>query len=218
VPHDSIGSSTPGAARSLDDLLSVINAPVSQQTDSGFACHMGSVTVAHRFAEERYDSYFASHTDSSSHGLEILTLDGISYARFTGAVIDDASAGHRTVRRKVGDQWATAGIPDTITLEELPASPSKCLEWVSIQTSDITDVRELHDGSWRFDVTTPEGQATGVVLDDELRIALNGDEYISVALSLDGVLMPSVTASGSRVPRGGVITLDQDEYSALVGG
>ncbi len=185
---------------------------------AAFSCHIGSITVASRATSSLADSYFRSQTDDLGNGLEILTLDGISYARFTGPLLSGSSESHVSARRLVESNWATAGIPDTITLEELPATPLGCLEWASIPQSAIIDVRKLTDGSTEFLAKTGDGTATGLLDPQQqaLTVTLNGETLLHIDLTDPLDAFPAVSPPG--VPAGSVVEIDQDTYQALVGG
>lgn len=177
-------------------------------------------------------SYFRSKVEGGI-GLEILTLDWVSYARFSGPLSDTSTAGEsarKAVVEKLGTSWGSTGLPDTVTLEELPAQPSKCLEWISITSEDLTDITSRTDGSVAFsvgaggsDAPAGTGQLTFTASGKPVGVSfLTESGELGMFISLGNVpsdVLPEYgkDIDGKLVP--GVVTnISPDEYEALVSG
>lgn len=215
-------SMTPPTLESLPE-AAAIKGLVDDAAEDGFACRLGTVSVARAGADSLFSSF-----DEAGSGLQIVTLDWVSYARFTGSLDADASQARRSVVNRLDGRWGTWGQPDTITLEELPVSPSACLEWVGLDLGNVTDVRLSNDGSVIVDLAVTDKDMVAVygemvavtfVFDDDsprgLRVSdVDGTEIATITLG------DSASASVFRAlaPAEDAVTIDQDEYFALVGG
>lgn len=194
--------------------------------ENGFSCHMGDTTVSffpHNGPEPGLDSYYAAMLEPGN-GLEIVTFDGVSFARWQGPLPDDASQPRRDVAKKLNGAWGTWKQPDTITLEELPSSPSRCLDWVAPMT--FSDVTLQGDGSWAFIATTntddPEQVTGSAALDKGVNSSFTVENteltLLDVSFIRPGDFPPATAGKdGSRHPVGPVVEITQDEYFALVG-
>jgi hypothetical protein len=210
----------PPAAIDLIERLDEVGA------DAGFTCRMGDTTVSFIRPDGKLpalDSRYSSLLEPGT-GLEIVTLDMVSYARWQGATPKDASPARSAVLKKLNGAWGTWGQPDTITLEELPSSPSGCLEWVGPLT--FSDVTTQSDGSWAF-IATAQGatqQVTGSAALDQgamssFSVENQDGTLIDISFIRPPEFPPAVSAKdGSRRPVGAVVEVTQDEYFALVGG
>lgn len=203
--HESIPS------RELTDRL-------REETAYSYTCSVGDVSVS---TFRSGASYYRSET-GDGEGLEILTVDGVSYARYTGETTDDSQE-RDAVKKKLNGAWGTWGQPDTIALEELPYGAASCMEWASIDIEDV-DKAHNHMGKTYFEVVSGGDKATGAVVEDE-----DGRETV-VITGPDGVLLEMTLRETDRssiaqdidnteptAPENSV-TLTQEEYFALVGG
>jgi len=192
--------------------------------EDGFDCRIGSTTVARRAGDSLYRS-----VDETGQGLEILTVDWVSYARYTGELETDASEERRAIVEKLHGNWGTWGQPDTITLEELPATPSGCLEWVGFDWANATNTRLDDPTTVRFDVTgdgyfsetygdNVAGTVTfnGTTADNMRLVAADGTEIAYILLGAEAGTQALGQASIGGKP--GYVDISQEEYFALVGG
>jgi hypothetical protein len=188
-----------------------------------FLCDLSGTTVARLGG---YDSFYSSEVDDTGNGLSVVTIDGVSYARYQGLLDADASTKRQSVVTMLGGQWATWGQPDTILLEELPGSPSDCLAWYALDASSIGDVVVLADGTIVFNVKLGDGvSGTGSLLSrpdgTAERIEISSEGLLVAVVSLgeigNAVLPASLGPDGRTRPRD-VVEITQEEYFALVGG
>lgn len=195
--------------------------------DTGFTCRMGDTTVSffpNDSTNPGLDSHYAAMLKPGT-GLEIATFDGVSFARWQGAPPSDASEPRRAIVKKLNGAWGTWGQPDTITLEELPSSPSRCLGWVAPMA--FSDVTLQGDGSWAFiamTTTDDPQQVTGsAALDKGVNSSFTVEDADGQILDVSFIRPPdfpptSSGKEGTRQPVGSVTQITQDEYFALVGG
>lgn len=181
-----------------------------------FTCTLGSTTIA----RSGTDSFYGSYLDDGTSGLEIVTLDFVSSARFVGPPPADASPQRARVLRTLGARWGSWGQPDTITLEELPVTVLGCLEWLAVDWRQATTVGvdaagtvELRaptdTGSARLEFTGSDGTYTRLLVYSDgatSTIDFSGDDYL-------GRFGPP----GQRTVAP-IVELTMDEYFALVGG
>lgn len=222
VPTTIVTTSPVAEEITTEELLELLDA----HSGTGFACDLGSVRLAHFNGG---DSWLLSATDEEGHGLEILTVDMVSYARFSGELDADASRARRAaVVGKLQGDWGSWGVPDTIMLEELPVSPSRCLEWVGLGASNIKQAARHKDGVISFAVTMDVADRQTVPAAGRFGRAAQGVEFAVIAA--DGTRIISVfpkgvpsgftgleaAAGGLSAPDATAIT--QAEYEALVGG
>ena len=214
-------ASQPAAAPTATELAGLTD----QAGEGGFDCRIGYTTVARRESDSLYRS-----VDETGHGLEILTVEWISYARYTGELESDASPERQAIVEKLQGNWGTWGQPDTITLEELPVTPGQCLEWVGFDWAGASDLRYTAENTVDFDVTgegtyfaeTYGDGVTGTVTFDaktptRIRlVATDGTEIASIALGGDAGTQALEQASTGGKP--GYVDISQEEYFALVGG
>jgi hypothetical protein len=188
-----------------------------------FLCDLSGTVVARLGG---YDSFYSSEVDDTGNGLSIVTIDGVSYARYQGPLDASASTTRQSVVKKLDGQWATWGQPDTILLEELPGSPSGCLAWYALGASSLSNVVVLADGVITFDVGLGDGMSGTGSLTSRLdgtveRLEISSDGLIVAAVSLgaipNAVLPEDLGPDGRTRPRN-VVELTQEEYFALVGG
>lgn len=224
APATTATSTVAGEPKSSAELVAALDAAA----EDGFSCEIaGSTTVAWfpGDGDEMYDSLFASYVDGAGHGLEIVTIDGVSYARWTAGSDDGAtndepgSPERRALIERLAGAWGSWGQPDTITLEELPTAPSGCMSWAAIDRFE--NVMRDANGRWTFDATIAEhdgAAASGVMetADGEIEsFAVAGgaggtDPLVTVGFERPAALPATVPA--------GVVELTQDEYFTLVGG
>lgn len=216
-------SSTPAKDTKPSDTASLLAALDTAAAD-GFTCRIGNTIVVQDSTPEGWNSFYASYIDSAARGLEIVTLDGVSYARWIGEPLSDASPSQVKLIKQLAGAWGTANQPDTILLEEIPSSASVCLDWAGVQRDAISAVRVQDNGSWSFQTsllepddalvtgtgstTSQNGLMTG------LNIISNGDSVLEITFELP-VEFPEVTSRNR--PQGLVEALSQNEYFALVG-
>jgi hypothetical protein len=197
-----------------------VAAEVDMAGEDGFACELGEITVA-RMAGG--DSLWRSMS-TEGDGLEIVTLEGVSYARWRGVLPADASRERRSVVAKLDGRWATWGQPDTILLEELPGTPLTCLEWVGIEWSGAS-VEAGADGAVTFSVMVPGASvAEAVEVRGEIEqisgmpsaLVAGGDGWGEIRIALGEAAGKSAIEKAGEPD--GAVTVTQEEYFALVGG
>lgn len=198
---------------------------IDQAGEEGFNCRIGYTTVARRAGDSLYRS-----VDETGQGLEILTVEWISYARYTGELESDASPERRGIVEKLQGNWGTWGQPDTITLEELPVTPTQCLEWVGFDWAGASNLRYTAENTVDFDITGDDtylaetyGEGTTGTVDVDAKtptkirlVAADGTEIASVTLGGDAGAQALEQSSTGGKP--GYVDISQEEYFALVGG
>jgi hypothetical protein len=203
-----------------------VSALVDSASANGFDCRIGDVTVARLGTNSLYRS-----VDANGQGLEILTVDWVSYARYTGDIEMDASEERKAIVAELAGNWGSWGQPDTITLEELPVDPTGCLEWVGFDWSLLENPRSSGteitagvstEGEAGARFTEYNGTGAGVRIDIEngtatrLRIETGDAMIIDIRLGGKAAGDAGVPAEGSSAPEHREIS--QEEYFALVGG
>jgi hypothetical protein len=125
---------------------------------SGFSCAGAGYLVG---VEADGGVYWAiSNSEPTPEVVEILTQDGISYARVTPGS-EPAPVNRSRVIERVGTSWGSWGEPDSILLEMTPAAPSACLGWEGVveDTAAASVARTNGVAEFTFDVA----------LEDEMR-------------------------------------------------
>lgn len=213
-----------GTAVAASELAETIDAAA----DEGFNCKLGMVSIARKGTDSLYRS-----VDDNGEGLEILTLDWVSYARYTGDLEMDASAERQAVVSKLAGGWGSWGQPDTITLEELPVSPTACLGWIGFDWALAAEVTETTEGGFTFTIvggteeenyfTEANGaQGKGVVeaaggTPTKLTLT-SGTGDLLAEIDLGGEAGRDAIAGVSRNGKPEHTEISQEEYFALVGG
>jgi hypothetical protein len=203
-----------------------VTALIDSAAANGFDCRIGEVTVARLGTNSLYRS-----VDTNGQGLEILTVNWVSYARYTGELEMDASAERVAIVDKLSGSWGSWGQPDTITLEELPIDPTDCLEWVGFDWALLTNPQATKteitaaistEGEAGANFTEYNGDGGRVHVDIEnglatrLRLDAGGISIIDIRLGEKAAADIGVPAEGSGAPEH--IEISQEEYFALVGG
>jgi hypothetical protein len=215
APADTIAPTAVGVDEVVDDL----NAAGSD----GFACTIGDIVVAW----DGTDSLFRS-MDTTGTGLEIVTVDMVSYARYVGSLDADASAARRAIVERLAGGWASWGQPDTITLEELPATPLQCLSWIGIEVSAITGAERGADGAVSFRATSDQYtdgviatlavDTTGTMPVTVLEVRPAGPGATVMRIHLGATAGGDVVDPARDAATDAPTTISQEEYFSLVGG
>jgi hypothetical protein len=211
-----IDNSKPSNAEAL---LTALDAAGSK----GFTCRLGDIVIAQQGSGDSWQSFYGSYIDGAQRGLEIVTINMVSYARWIGTPLDDAKPAQVKLIKSLSGAWVTANQPDTILLEELPSTPSRCLEWVSIVADKIDSVRHATTGEWAFQASLEAPNdalitATGATTDTagamtSFTVISNGDPVIEIGFELP----KEFPAISSNKPTGKTVALTQDQYLELVG-
>ena len=188
-----------------------------------FLCDLNGTTVARLGG---YDSFYSSEVDDTGNGLSVVTIAGVSYARYQGLLDTSASTKRQSVVKMLNGKWATWGQPDTIMLEELPGSPSGCLAWYALDASSIGNVVVLADGTITFNVELGDGvSGTGSLTSrpdgtaERLTIGSIGSLVAVVSLGeIGNAGLPSSLGPDGRTRPRDAVDITQEEYFALVGG
>lgn len=196
--------------------------------ENGFLCEISQNLKVSWFPSEdgptegMWDSFYANYTSNTPEersGLEILTIDGVSYARWLGSSDGIETPQRRELVEKLDGQWATWGQPDTITLEELPSSAAECMDWTTVESYE--NVRQETEGQIEFDAVFQDGTETarapgmilldnGVAREFDIKLERVSGENIKITFQRPEYFM-------SNIPEN-PIEVTQDEYFALVGG
>ena len=211
----------PGVALSVERL----DMDLDKAGENGFYCRIADSIVVSWFPGETsddgamWDSFYANYVEDEDKGLEILTTDGVSYARWTAGTEGIDDTGRRELIESLDGKWGTWGQPDTIALEELPSAPSGCLEWVS--AVEYSDLSEVSPDRWTLKALLNNGETTS---DADGYLNTDGDKIVEFVLK--GSLMsaeddvinvkyerPALQPVGKPE---GAVELTQDEYMMLV--
>jgi hypothetical protein len=213
----------PGLSLSVDGL----EARLDKAGEEGFYCRISDSIVVSWFPgmpgneSSMWDSFYANYVGYDDKGLEILTTGGVSYARWTAGTESIETTERRELVERLDGEWATWGQPDTVALEELPSSPSGCLEWVSV--TQYSDLREETPGRWTLKASLNNGETTSKA-DGYMRT--EGDDIVEFVLKPRGVSAVNdvinvkyerPTSLPIDKPED-VVELSQDEYMTLVSG
>ena len=172
--------------------------------------------------------YSSEVVENTGAGLQIFTnAEFVSYARFTAPIPPDASAPRRAILEKAGSSWVTANIPDTILLEEMPATAPGCLSYLGYVTdTSVSNVAKASSGVITFDVKLDDGSVSKGQLNFNTDSSAKSISIISQQASLDlfvmfGKLpvgiMPELVKDTTSHPSP-TLTVSMEEYQALVGG
>lgn len=197
-----------GKPATASDVIEKLNA------SGKFFCESSGILIA-SFGDG--DSFYRNAVDSSGRGLEEITLNMVSYARFTAPIPADSTSARKALLEKAGSSWVSAGIPDTIALEELPAQASKCLDFFGVDTSSIEEVVRRADGSLSF----ASGILTGSVNDAGLSL-LDENSEIRLFIGLDALptsTLPEFSSdASSKRTVSPVMEVSPEEFQTFVGG
>ncbi len=179
-------------------------------------------------SEDGASLYNSEVIESTGAGLQIYTTpEFVSYARFTAPIPADASASRRAILEKAGSSWVTANIPDTILLEEMPATSPGCLSYLAEASEEtVSNVTKTSSGVVTFDVLLSDGDISKGQLNFNADGSAKSLSILSSAASLDlfvffgklpSGIMPELVMDTTSHPSP-VITVSMEEYQALVGG
>jgi hypothetical protein len=191
-----------------------------------FYCETGGLLWAH--TTEGASLYNSEVVENTGAGLQIFTTpEYVSYARYTAPVPSDASAARRTILEKAGSSWVTANIPDTVLLEEMPASAPGCLSYLgSASETSVSNVKKSSSGVITFDVKLDDGSLSKGQLNFNTDGSAKNLSIISEKATLDlfmlfgklpAGIMPELVSDTTSHPSP-VMTVSMEEYQALVGG
>lgn len=192
-----------------------------------FYCETGGLLWARQ--KDGASLYTSEVVENTGAGLQIYTTPGfVSYARFTAPVPADASSARRAMLEKAGSSWVTANIPDTILLEEMPATAPGCLSYLSAATeASVSDVKKTASGVITFDVKLDDGSTSKGQLNFNTDGSAKNLSLISEKATLDlfvvfgklpAGVMPELIKDGEASRPSPVITVSMEEYQTLVGG
>jgi hypothetical protein len=204
-----------------------LDAELDKAGENGFYCRISDSAVVSWFPgnsedeSSMWDSFYANYVEEDDRGLEILTTEGVSYARWTAGTEGIETAARRELIERLDGKWATWGQPDTIALEELPSSPSGCLEWISV--TQYSDLREETPARWTLKAELNNGSTTSSA---DGYINIDRDAIIDFVLKSSDVsaendlinVMYVRPASQPVDKPEDAVNLTQDEYMMLVSG
>ena len=192
-----------------------------------FYCETGGLLWARQ--KDGASLYSSEVVETTGAGLQIYTTpEYVSYARFTAPTPSDASAARRAMLEKAGTSWVTANIPDTILLEEMPATAPGCLSYLSEATeASVSDVKKASSGVITFDVKLTDGSTSKGQLNFNTDGSAKSISIISEKATLDLFVMfgklpagiiPELVKDAETSHPSPVMTVSMEEYQTLVGG
>jgi hypothetical protein len=196
----------------------------------GFSCRGAEYLTMSSPDGGSFSGSFA--VNEARESVQVLTLDGVSYARVEPGT-DPIPSPRREVVEKVGKNWGSWGQPDTVLLEMTPASPSSCLGWEGIYAATATGVQTSPNGTITFTLAlanpgpphladepitaSPDALVIAGVYTPAAERSPATFEFQDNDRPIVAVLTGSSTLVLPVIEKDMVVNLTQDEYMLLVG-